>query len=64
MNELSYLKQQLQALIQNREIRINGGQVESIEVYRQIVGERTGLLLAIYEIEDLLKKQNEADNVG
>ena len=63
MNELKYLKQQLMELIKTRETIVNGGNVSNIEVYRQITGERTGLLLAVSEIEDLQKRLNEGDDV-
>jgi len=63
MNDLKYLKQQLEQLIQTRAIKLNSGNIPNFKVYKQIVGELTGLSLAINEIEDLQRKQNEADNV-
>ena len=63
MNELRYLKQQLLELIKLREEKVNSGNIASFEVYRQITGERTGLLLAVQEIEDLQKRLNEDGDV-
>jgi len=63
MNDLKYLKQQLEQLIQTRAIKLSSGNIPNFKVYKQIVGEVTGLSLAINEIEDLQRKQNEADNV-
>ena len=63
MNDLKYLKQQLEQRIQTREIKVNTGNISSIEVYRSVCGELTGLRLAVREIEDLQSKMNEADNV-
>ena len=64
MNELNTLKSSILQLIKNREDIITAGKVPSFEVYKQIVGELTGLSLVLGEIEDLQRKQNEADNVG
>lgn len=62
MQELTYLKKQLESLLQVREERLTSGSIKSYEEYRAVVGERTGLLLSINEIEDLLKKQQEIDD--
>jgi hypothetical protein len=62
MHELSYLKKQLALMIEAREAKIHNGNVRNMEEYKSVVGERTGLLLAISEIEDLLKNQEEIDN--
>lgn len=63
MNELKYLKQRLQQMLETRTVKISSGNIPSFEVYKQIVGELTGLSLAINEIDDLQKKQQEADDV-
>ena len=60
MQELIHLKGKIQELIQLREVKINAGGCEDYAVYKQIVGERTGLLLAIQEINDLHKRISEA----
>jgi hypothetical protein len=49
--------------METRTVKINSGNIPNFKVYKQIVGELTGLSLAINEINDLQKKQQEADNV-
>ena len=63
MNELNYLKQQLELLIENRTIKITTGNLSDYAVYRQVVGELRGIALAIDEINAMQRKMNEADNV-
>ena len=63
MNDLKYIKQKLEQLLETREIKITTGNVPDYTVYRAICGELTGLRLAVREIEDLQDKQHEADNV-
>ena len=63
MNDLKYLKQRLEQLIETRAIKINSGNIPNFKIYKQIVGELTGLSLAINEIDDLQRKQREADDV-
>lgn len=62
MHELKYLKNQLVAMVEAREMKLNQGNVKDMETYRAVVGERTGLRLAISEIDDLQNKQEEIDN--
>jgi len=61
MQELVHLKGELQKLITTRENKITAGNCEDYTVYKQIVGERTGLLMAVQEINDLLKRSSETD---
>ena len=61
MNTLKYLKQQLEQLVKTRERKITAGTIETIEVYRTVRGELTGLSLAIQEVEDLQAKNEEVD---
>jgi len=61
MNTLKYLKQQLEQLVKTRESKITAGTIETIEVYRTVRGELTGLSLAIQEVEDLQAKNEEVD---
>ena len=49
-------------MIEVREAKIHNGNIRNMEEYRAVVGERTGLLLAVNEIEDLHNKQQEIDN--
>ena len=63
MNELNYLKQQLELLIENRTIKITTGNLSDYAVYRQVVGELRGIALSIDEINAMQRKMNEADNV-
>lgn len=60
MQELIHLRTKIQELVEAREIKINSGSCEDYAVYKQIVGERTGLLLAIQELNDLHKRLSEA----
>jgi hypothetical protein len=61
MYELDYLKKQLNELIQLREDKLNSGNVQDFTQYKAVVGERTGLLLAVRECEDLQQKRKNAD---
>tara|TARA_R110000803_G_scaffold79057_1_gene144440 strand:+ start:7941 stop:8096 length:156 start_codon:yes stop_codon:yes gene_type:complete len=49
-------------MIEVREAKIHNGNIANMEQYKAVVGERTGLLLAINEIEDLRKNQEAIDN--
>ena len=59
MQELTHLKGKIQELVTTRDNKITAGNCEDFAVYKQIVGERTGLLMAIQEINDLLKRLSE-----
>ncbi len=61
MLDSSYLKDKLNERITNRAIQLTDGNVANIEAYRTIVGQISGLRLASSEIDDLLKKQREAE---
>ena len=50
-------------MIEVRESKILNGNISNMETYRAVVGELTGLRMAIGEINDLHKKQKEIDNV-
>ena len=63
MNELDYLEKQLTDRIETRSLKVNSGNIPNFKVYKQVVGEMTGLSLAVQDIHDLRKKLNEADNV-
>ena len=60
MQELIHLKGKIQDLVESRDNKITSGSCDDYAVYKQIVGERTGLLMAIQEINDLLKRLSEA----
>ena len=61
MIDTDVLKDKLQERIDSRTIQITGGAIGNIEEYRTIVGQITGIHIAMLEIEDLLKKQREAE---
>jgi len=61
MQELIHLKLKIAELVATRVEKINSGNCEDYAVYKQIVGERTGLLMAVSEINDLLKRSSETD---
>ena len=58
---LSYLRKQIEVLLNAREIVICGGGAKDFAHYRQMVGERTGLNLVINEINDLQKRLEKLD---
>ncbi len=60
MQELIHLKGKILDLVEVRENKINSGNCEEFTVYKQVAGERTGLLMAVQEIDDLLKRLSEA----
>ena len=53
MHELKWLKNKLNELKVQRHQSMETGQLKDYAAYRQVVGELTGLTLAIREIEDL-----------
>ena len=62
MQELTYLKDKIRALQDNRtEALIHGG-AKDYPKYTQIVGEITGLTLALSEIDDLQHNIKKANN--
>ena len=61
MNAFKQLKTRLRELAELREHKVNSGNVPDFAVYKQLTGERTGLLLALREAEDLQHKVDEDD---
>lgn len=61
MIDTDVLKDKLQERIDSRTIQVISGAIGNIEEYRTVVGQITGIRIAILEIEDLLKKQREAE---
>ena len=55
------LKSKLRELIETRKELIASGAAKDYAHYKQMVGEKTGLELAIRELEDLQKKRAQAD---
>ena len=55
-HELDTLRKTLTEKIASRDLITSTGQVKSFEEYRSIVGQRTGLALALQEINGLLNK--------
>ena len=62
MNELIHLRKTLQGMLEAREESLNFGNATSYEIYKQWVGECTGLRLAISEINNLLKNNEDIDD--
>jgi len=62
MSELIHLKKKINELIDSRTRVISSGQAKDFAHYRQMVGEKTGLELAIQEINDLHKMQEKIED--
>jgi hypothetical protein len=56
-----YLLKQLRSAIASRSDMLIGGSIQSMEQYKAIVGECTGLSLSIDMIKDLLNNMEKLD---
>jgi hypothetical protein len=61
-SELIHLKKKINELIETRTRVISSGQAKDFAQYRQMVGEKTGLELAIREINDLHTMQEQIED--
>lgn len=61
-SEFIKLKTKIEELLNTRQIVLYGGSAKDFAHYKQIVGEITGLNLAINEINDLQKKRKDNDD--
>lgn len=62
MQELLHLRKRLQEAIDSRSAKLIGGGVNDFAGYQRVVGEISGLLLTISEINDLLKNIERAND--